>query len=295
MASMYTNAMVLLDGYMQKRDSLAVEVASLRVENTFLRSNSPGLQHTWGPYTPPWPQNQPALECVVTKEMLQETLRGHSADIDESFALSKASDFPSRERTHAQQIVGTQLFQEWIASLHSTKLLMLRDHPRFISLIWLCGLHLDPDESSVGGNSMLSSFIDQLLRQHEFDLGSMTTTGAVDINLLQSGDDKELFRLLYFLTLQIPYTITLVAFIDNVVFYEREMNAFDALIGLLGLVNERLPAAVKLLFTSTPGTTGVRGAFEDEGLILNVDTLPSLVWALSDERIARKLEDTVQE
>ncbi|KAF5503165.1 hypothetical protein CGCF413_v004741 [Colletotrichum fructicola] len=134
MASMYTNVMVLLDGHTQKRDRelekerergrrLAVEVASLRVENTFLRSTSPGLQHTWGPYTPPRPQNQPALEWVVTKEMLLETLRGHNADIDECFALSKASDFPSRERAHAQQIVGNRLFQDWIASRHSTKLL----------------------------------------------------------------------------------------------------------------------------------------------------------------------------
>ncbi|KAF4828682.1 hypothetical protein CGCTS75_v007170 [Colletotrichum tropicale] len=55
MASMFTNAIVLLDGHTQERDReleeerergrrLAVEVASLRVENTFLRSNSPGLQ-----------------------------------------------------------------------------------------------------------------------------------------------------------------------------------------------------------------------------------------------------------
>ncbi|KAK1846955.1 hypothetical protein CCHR01_10408 [Colletotrichum chrysophilum] len=254
--------------------------------------------------------------------MLLETLRGHNADIDECFALSKASDFPSRERAHAQQIVGNRLFQDWIASPHSTKLLvhwdgrpprtiadlsplslfctsmsqMLRGHPRFIPLIWLCGLHLDPDESSGGGNSMLCSLIDQLLRRHEFDLSSMTTTGAVDLNLLQSGDDKELLRLLYFLVLQIPATITLVLLIDNVVLYEREeMYAFDALVGLLGLVSERLPAAVKLLFTSTPGTTELRGAFEDEGLILNVDTLPSLVWAPSDERVARELEDAVQD
>lgn len=304
------------------KPGLTVEVASLRVENTFLRSTSPGLQHTWGPYTPPRPQNQPALEWVVTKEMLLETLRGHNADIDECFALSKASDFPSRERAHAQQIVGNRLFQDWIASPHSTKLLvhwdgrlprtiadlsplslfctsmsqMLRGHPRFIPLIWLCGLHLDPDESSVGGGSMLCSLIDQLLRRREFDLSSITTTGAVDFNLLQAGEDKELLRLLYFLVLQIPDAITLVLLIDNVVLYEREeMDAFDALAGLLGMVSERLPAAVKLLFTSTPGTIEVRGAFEDEGLILNVDTLPSLVWAPSDERVARELEDTVQE
>ncbi|KAF5524029.1 hypothetical protein CGCA056_v005210 [Colletotrichum aenigma] len=236
MASMYTNVMALLDGHTQKKDSLAVEVASLRVENTFLRSTSPGLQHTWGPYTPPRPQNQPALEWVVTKEMLQETLRGHNADIDESFALSKALDFPSRERSHAQHIVSNRLFQDWIASPHSTKLLMLRGHPRFIPLIWLCGLHLDPDESSVGGGSMLCSLIDQLLRRHEFDLSSITTTGAVDFNLLQAGDDKELLRSLYFLVLQIPDAITLVLLIDNVVLYEREeMNAFDALAGLLGM------------------------------------------------------------
>lgn len=238
------------------------------------------------------------------------------------FALSKASDFPSRERPHAQQIVSNRLFQDWIASPHSTKLLvhwdgrlprtiadlsplsvfcismsqMLRGHPHFIPLIWLCGLHLDPDESPVGGGSMLCSLIDQLLRRHENDLSSITTTGAIDFNLLQAGDDKELLRLLYFLVLQIPDAIPLVLLIDNVVLYEREeMDAFDALAGLLGMVSERLPAAVKLLFTSTPGTIEVRGAFEDEGLILNVDTLPSLVWAPSDERVARELEDTVQE
>jgi hypothetical protein len=59
---------------------------------------------------------------------------------------------------------------------------------------------------------------------------------------------------------------------------------------LIQLVADRsVGASVKLLITSTPGTHIIRGPFETEDLILNVDSLPVSAVA-SEERMVRELE-----
>ncbi|KAF7556378.1 hypothetical protein G7Z17_g1417 [Cylindrodendrum hubeiense] len=147
-----------------------------------------------------------------------------------------------------------------------------------------------PASECCGGRSMIASLIDQLLRQCEFDTRSLAMDG-INFERLQLGDLEELIRLLEWLVRRLPETITFVCLIDGVILYERdEMEALEALAGLIRLANdENLRAAVKLLFTSTPGTDIVRSAFEEEYLILNVDGLPKLVWAPSDERVSREL------
>ncbi|GJD00423.1 hypothetical protein ColKHC_09248 [Colletotrichum higginsianum] len=172
---------------------------------------------------------------------------------------------------------------------------MLYGHQRFIPLLWLCGRHISPGDRFSGGRSMLASLADQLLRQHEFDVRSIMTAGAVDLSRLQAGDEKETLRLLYALICHIPEAITPVFLVDNVIFYEREeMEADLALSSLLKLVVDgNLRAAVKVLFTSTPGTRHIRGAFDDDNLILEVDTLPKTVGSPSDERVSRELGKTV--
>ncbi|WQF85736.1 hypothetical protein CDEST_10750 [Colletotrichum destructivum] len=313
--SLLTDIKNLLDDHHKERDQ---EVEFLRVEIISLRSVSPGLGNPWGPYMPPPQPSQPVLDWPVTQDRLRQILSSGDTDlVDASFAASRTPDFPSRERAHAQQIVGNQLFRAWMMSPHSTKLLihwdrkpprqvanlsplslfcvsmaeMLYGHQRFIPLLWLCGRHISPGDRFSGGRSMLASLAGQLLRQHEFDVRSVMTAGAVDLSRLQAGDEKETLRLLYFLICHIPESITPVFLIDNVIFYEREeMEADLALSSLLKLVVDgNLRAAVKVLFTSTPGTRHIRGAFDDDNLILEVDTLPKTVWSPSDERVSREL------
>ncbi|KAK6221832.1 hypothetical protein QIS74_04704 [Colletotrichum tabaci] len=317
--SLLTDIKNLLDDHHKERDQ---EVEFLRVEIVTLRSVSPGIGNPWGPYMPPPHPSQPVLDWPVTQGILRQILSSGDIDlVDASFAASRTPYFPSRERAHVQQIVSNQLFRAWMMSPHSAKLLihwdrkpprqvanlsplslfcvsmaeMLYGHERFIPLLWLCGRHISPGDRFSGGRSMLASLADQLLRQHEFDVRSIMTAGAVDLSRLQAGDEKETLRLLYVLICHIPEAITPVFIVDNVIFYEREeMEADHALSSLLKLVVDgNLRAAVKVLFTSTPGTRHIRGAFDDDNLILEVDTLPKTVWSPSDERVSRELGKTV--
>ncbi|KAJ0164049.1 hypothetical protein CTA2_1862 [Colletotrichum tanaceti] len=308
-----------------ERERHRQELEYLRVDIISLRSVSPGLGNPWGPYMPPPPQpSQPVLDWPVTQDDLRQILSSGDIDlVDASFAASRTPDFPSRERAQAQQIVGNHLFRAWMMSPRSAKFLihwdrnpprqvanlsplslfcvsmaeMLYGHRRFIPLLWLCGRHVSLGDRFSGGRSMLASLADQLLRQHEFDVRSVMTTGAVDLGRLQAGDEKEILRLLYVLICHIPEAITPVFLVDNVILYEREeMEADLALSSLLRLVVDgNLRAAVKVLFTSTPGTRHVRGAFDDDNLnlILEVDTLPKMAWSPSDERVSRELGKTI--
>lgn len=265
----------------------------------------------------PPPQHLPALEWHVDQQMLRQTINSRDIDFaDAAFALDKKEQLPARERTQVEQIANAQLFKTWIKSPSSAKLLvhwdrtpprtianisplsifcvlmsqMLQAHDRFVTAMWLCGRHIDPTESAAGGRSMLASLIDQLLRQHNFDTRSLAADGF-DFERLRLGNLEELIQLLEWLVQRLPETITFVCFIDGVILYEREeMEALDSLACLIRLAQDHnIRAAVKLLFTSAPGTDIVRGAFEEEDLIMNVDTLPKMVWAPNDERVMREL------
>ncbi|KAH7009847.1 hypothetical protein EDB80DRAFT_414775 [Ilyonectria destructans] len=325
----FTNMMDLLTDHVQERDrqfaiererhrqeikAAQQEIVFLQIENGRLRSVSPTPQSMWA--VPP-PQHFPALEWHIDQQMLRQMINSSDIDFaDAAFVLDKKEQLPARERTQAEQIANAQLFKTWITSPSSAKLLvhwdrtpprtianisplsifcasmsqMLQTHDRFVTAMWLCGLHIDPTESAVGGRSMLASLIAQLLRQHDFDTRSLAVDGF-DFESLRLGNFEELIRLLEWLVRRLPETITFVCLIDGVILYEREeMEALDSLSCLIRLATDHnIPAAVKLLFTSTPGTDIVRGAFEEEDLIMNVDALPKLVWAPSDERVVREL------
>ncbi|KAK7417428.1 hypothetical protein QQX98_004547 [Neonectria punicea] len=328
-ASDVTGIKDLLADHVQQRDrEMAIErerhkremqaarktIALLEVENFRLHSVSPGAQNMW---LPPPPQAPPALEWYIDQYSLRQMLNSGDIDVaDMDFVASKKNELSSRDRVQAEQIVNNHLFRNWITSPSSAKLLVhwdrklpksiagvsplsvfcismvtsLRANDRFVAAVWLCGLHVDAFESSVGTGAMLVSLIDQLLRQHAFDMHSLLADG-INIDLVQGGNVGELFKLLEWLVRRLPETITFVCIVDAVLFYEREeMEALDVFAGLLRLVSDQsVRAAIKLLFTSTPGTDIVRGAFEMEDLILNVDGLTRLGWAPSEERVHREL------
>ncbi|KAK7912128.1 hypothetical protein PG985_014609 [Apiospora marii] len=307
----------------QNRESHAA-IRYLLVENERLRSTSPGLPSPWHPPALPAtafvhaPLALPAPAPYVTQEELQTKLGMSETGLDDIlFIFDKKSDFPSRQRLQTEQIIQHQLFADWVVSASSSKILVqwepplprtiadlsplslfcanlvqvLGAHDRFISIQWFCGRHL---RGSGNGNAMLVSLIAQLLRVHHGGFDMQALSHAFDIPaLLESRDTDGLIGLLEWLVRALPQTVTLFCLIDGVILYERPehwASAEPVLLCLLQLANgSAAGATVKVLFTSTPGPPTVRAAFEEEGLIINVETLPHLAVAPSDVRFAREL------
>jgi hypothetical protein len=137
---------------------------------------------------------------------------------------------------------------------------------------------------------MLSSLIDQLLRQFQFDTRPLSK--EIDLEGLQAGSVAVLSELLRTLVRQLPPSMTLFVVVDGVAFYERdglESDEWQALLTLVRLVTDaNMMTPVKLLFTSTLNTDFVRAAFEQDDLILTVDSLP-VTAVMSEERMIREL------
>lgn len=282
-----------------------------------LRSASPNFQNLISA--------SPSLR--FSRELLWDLTGASDVDlIDIASVLDKAERLPWRQRVQVEQVVQTQHFRNWITSPVSTRLLIHWDRnlPRkidhvsplstflasltrmfrqngthFVAAVWFCAEHLDISGigSSFDGSAMLASLIDQILRQQCFDLhNSPLETGEVSMDALQAGDFNALFAVLEWLVSQLPGTITLVFLIDSVASYEEDRETRQVLAFLLRLAGaQHLRAAVKVLFASTPGTNFVRMAFEEEDLIVNIDVLPQMVWAPSDERLGRELSNVVAE
>lgn len=296
----------------------------LQIENQQLRSASPFQQMMWAP-PPPQPQ-APVVEWHISQETLRRVLDTPDLDIvDIDFISDRKTQFPAKQRLRTEQIISTDLFRNWIVLPSSAKLLIKWDSHRprtiggisplsvfcttmaqalqtkenFVSLLWFCGRHMDEDEGSsqVGAIPMITSLIDQLLRQHAFELRLLHQ--EIDLEGVGGRNLDALTKLLGWLIRRLPGTVTVVCIIDGVAFFEREefledsLTAFGNLLGLT--VDQSVTASVKVMFTSTPGPECVQLAFENEGLILNVDTLPQMPWAPNDERIARSLEDHHEE
>lgn len=292
-------------------DAARQENIFLRVENGFLRSTSP------------FSHQQQIQDDVTTWYVDQSTLR-HMIDTfdldftDGAFISDKKEQIPSKDKSRAEQIVNTPLFRNWIVSASSARLLVhwgsrvpkvvaqvsplsvfcmtlagsLRARDEFISAIWFCGEHIDVTEPSARthGQIMLSSLIDQLLRQFQFDTRPLSK--EIDLEGLQAGSVAVLSELLRTLVRQLPPSMTLFVVVDGVAFYERdgfESDEWQALLTLVRLVTDaNMMTPVKLLFTSTLNTDFVRAAFEQDDLILTVDSLP-VTAVMSEERIIREL------
>lgn len=303
-------------------------ITYLMVENERLRFTSPAPSSPWHPpFTPATsfiqaPLPLPAPASYMSQEELQVALGLSQTDLDDmDYVRSKKCGFLQRERLQTEQIIQQQLFSDWVVSASSSKLLVqweaslprtiadlsplslfcanlehvLAARDRFVCIQWFCGRHLRG-----GGDSkdMLTSLILQLLREHsDFDMHALSQRIDLPV-LLESRDTDGLIQLLEWLVLALPRTVTLFCLIDGVVLYERHEHwegAEPVLLCLLQLANgSPNETTVKVLFTSTPGPSIVRGAFEDEKLIINVETLPHLAVASSDARFARELGEEIE-
>ncbi|UKZ72545.1 hypothetical protein TrVFT333_000176 [Trichoderma virens FT-333] len=291
----------------------------LRAENNTLRAYSPfqgGSPHLL-------PQGQIlAPQWYISQHNLRQVLNMFDVDLkDLAYVADKKGQFLPKQRLLAEQIVNTQPFRDWVVSPTSSKLLIhwdsrlpkviagvsplsvfcmtitqaLRAKERFLSMLWFCGRHIEAEESGgcVGGRAMITSLIDQLLRQHTFEVHLLSST-TINLSGLQEGNLDTLIELLCYLVRQLPPTVSVFFIIDNAAFFERDefeseaLQIFSILIRLSQ--DTSIPASIKVLIASTPGTTIIRSAFENEDLILNVEGLPQMVWAANEERVVRELE-----
>lgn len=237
---------------------------------------------------------------------------------DLNFVYDKKNQLPTRERARAEQIVNTTYFRDWVTSPSSAKLMIYWDQCRhvanvssltvfcatmtkalrarsgqFLAVLWFCGRHHDrtdvQSEASLGPRAMLKSLIDQLLRQHTFDLHSLSR--FVNVASLQSGNIDGLLWLLEFLRLQMPETLTLFFIIDGVVLFERPefLDETSKILARLVRIAEdpRVKSPVKVLFASTPRTDVI--TFEEESSTLSVDSIPLAELVPSEERLVREI------
>ncbi|KAH0497734.1 hypothetical protein TgHK011_005020 [Trichoderma gracile] len=309
----------LLEAARQQLEVAHRENHFLRAENNTLRAYSP--LRAISPFQPPQTQIL-AAQWYISQQDLRQLLNQSDVDlVDLAFVADRKGQLPPKQRLQAEQIVNTQLFRNWVISPTSSKLLIhwdnrlpktvagisplsvfcmtmtqaLRAKHQFVSLVWFCGRHADAADlgGCIGARAMLSSLIDQLLKQHTFN-AQFLSSNNINMAGLQEGTLDTLIQLLCYLIRLLPPTVSVFIIIDNAVLYERDgfeeelLQVFPALIHLSQ--DTTIRAAIKLLFTSTPGTTTVRSAFDGEDLILNVDNLPQMTWAPSEERMMRELE-----
>ncbi|KAK3983790.1 hypothetical protein QBC44DRAFT_391456 [Cladorrhinum sp. PSN332] len=309
----------LLVEYMQQKRQLEAaqqQIVYLSIENGHLSMQNGILRH--GQRTPsPEPQHLlPSTENYINQSTLYEMLSPYdSIDLEDlSYIREHKARLPARQLSQAEQAINTVLFRNWITSASSSRLLVqwndtrpnsssisplsvfcatlisnLRFSPpgsNFISATWFCSLHIDPAiHSHIGGRAMLISIIQQILRQHTFDTRGLNS-------VYPQASISELLGLLEALVQRLPQTVTLYFITDGAVFYERDEvcdEATQVLVGLIRIVcSGGSQATVKLLLSSMPGTSDVRGAFEDDGLILEVAGLARTVAeGMNEERVGR--------
>lgn len=256
-----------------------------------------------------------AMGYYMSQDALHHMIDAHDIDIQDITSISSMkSGFLSRELAQAEQVIQMAKFRQWLVLPTSTKLLLhweprpsrfigdispfsimcsmmmglLKSQPRFLPLIFFGAKYVERVRENPWGypHIMLRSLIDQLLRQHRFDMRLIS-------HVADPTRFENMFQILELLIYQLPNTRTLCCIIDGVVLLEREEHSREALTVLAKLLEisnrQNTQAPVKLLFTSTPATTIVRKAFEDEDLILNVSTLRPSGLTPSVERMAREL------
>ncbi|RDL40430.1 uncharacterized protein BP5553_00409 [Venustampulla echinocandica] len=319
---------VLTDQYVRERQAnllITQENSSLKVEVEILRAASP----------------QPASQTsAVNEDGLLSLLDIPNIDLADLERIEKRGQLLSmQERGRAEQIVHNQKFQTWLVSPTSTMLLThgnfhglqdtsalslfcvtliraFRARPRFVTLVWFCGLHLSVNDSDADSEDysdeecglsmmeqMLKSLVVQLLCQYSFNTQYLPS--EIELAGVQDGDLEQLFPLFEWLVHQLPENITLFCLIDGIAYYEREEfedPMLEVLAGILRLtVASSIRAVVKVLVTSPWGTDTVRAAFEaedkedEEDLILSMAGQSRLGWIPSKARLERELGSGFEE
>ncbi|KAM0263544.1 hypothetical protein ACHAQJ_001163 [Trichoderma viride] len=217
---------------------------------------------------------------------------------DESYRI------PRKFRARAEQVTRTFQFREWIVTPNSRRLLihgelsrqslttwhvsplshfcamlvrMLRVREKYISLVFFCGCHVEPEDGNIGGPAMMKSLLAQLLRQVPFE--SMSLDETMGLDCLGRSDCSisklcDLFAHLVHRQLRRDYT--LVCIIDGIGYYETDEFELDVLVVMKMLLQlskesyhddsdgELSYGDVKILVTTPFSTDAIQELFNDE-------------------------------
>lgn len=226
------------------------------------------------------------------------------------------STLPKKDKSKADQLLQTELFQQWMACLKPAKLLIhgsfrgsrtvsplslltatlteaaRTDRYRLVSLVFFCGCHLDRDEDTfTGGRALLQMLISQLLQQQPH-MNISPSPWELDMDRVRQGDLQQLCQLLNLLVHHLPGEVTLFCLIDGMVYYERdefidEMHyVLTEIIRLVG--DPTIQANVKLLITSPWRTDMAQQFFQEDGEILHMEGMPSVELTPSASRVIHR-------
>ncbi|KAH6874047.1 hypothetical protein B0T10DRAFT_588237 [Thelonectria olida] len=302
--SFRTGMMILLDECQSNR------IAYKSLEDTIYASSRPSS---------PAPPDSVTVERHISPQELLELIDIPNLVVGdmEHIEQKRQTRVPVAERARAEHLVHTTQIKEWLVSPASSQILVHGNYggrrqisgltlfctslarslaeraPRFLHLVFFCGLHDEPHaDKYTGGRAMIQSFICQLLCQYDF--GSVVRASEVNEYLLQLGEIDELCSLFEALVHRLPNSVVLVCLIDGIVYYEREefMDSMaDVLVTLLRISAEQTTqAAVKVLLTSPTKTMEVRQPFPQE-LILSMESMAWSGTAASKGKLERQLRE----
>lgn len=173
-----------------------------------------------------------------------------------------------------------------------------RERSGFVSLVFLCGRHLDKDEYC-GPVTMIRSLAGQLLQQ--FPCVPPALEHEVSIQGIQQGNIHELCKLFGSLAGQVPSTSTIFCIIDGINVYERtqyRQDMMDVLRFISDLAENKqqsIGASLKLLLLSPSPTTIVRNAFQSRPSLLNMGAVSNTGQGSSPIRFNRQISSVLPE
>ena len=121
----------------------------------------------------------------------------HLSDME--YVRNHRPDIPAKDRQRAEGLVKATQFRQWLVAPTSQQLLIhgdlqgssgvsglfvlclmlvkaLRNSPRFRSVVFFCGRHMDEQDVNAGGPGLIRSLTAQLLCQQSFDTGILDST-----------------------------------------------------------------------------------------------------------------------
>jgi len=278
------------------------------------------LSRPASPNPPPYDSTM-ELEQYIEPQELLDWIGIPDAASDDRKRINERRQMwvPSNEQARAEQLIRSTQFKDWMVAGTSSQLLVHGEYegqryvsglslfcssfvqslearaPRFIPLIFFCGLHTDPfTDQHTGGRAIIQNFVCQLLCQFDFDT-RLLASKKLDEHLIQLGDVDELCKLFQWLVSQLPRSVVLFCLLDGVGYYERTEFEHD-----MGFVVEKLlrisaeqktQAGVKILLTSSNRTNYIRQPFPDE-LVLSIESMARADMVPSTSRLERQLNES---
>lgn len=266
---------------------------------------APNVQHLMDP--------SDLLDCIGIPDILSQDFQ-HLSE-------KRKIAVPAQEQARAEQLIRTSQIREWLTSPTSSQLLVHGNYdrrayisglslfcmslahtlaervPRFIPLVFFCGLHTEPlQDAHTGGRALIQSFVRQLLCQYDFNGGNIPVTPE-DLDDVQNGDVRALCTLFERLVQMLPKSVALFCLVDGVVYYERDEFLDDlgrVLMSILQLSDqEGVHTPVKVLLTSPTRTAVVRQPFPDD-MILSMEGMVRADLVASSSRLGRELSSGIE-